>query len=220
MKVVCTLFHGSATHAVLQLLTANPTKVFVRAQLVEQTGCSLKAINWALELLRAQGRICTLPSMSGSDQISRYRITEKVVDARPNMPNARSQTSTSEKTKGVAPVGAKQSVEQVRADKLRARLKEFYRRARQYDEKCCANRVPYSDREHPSLPADLVDLNCGATGKRSGKPCRCQAIYANGRCRFHGGLSTGPVSDAGKQASARNGKLGGRPRKAKVDSGG
>jgi len=42
-------------------------------------------------------------------------------------------------------------------------------------------------------PHDFV-LNgakpCGAKGKRSGKPCRCPAM-PNGRCRLHGGKSTG-----------------------------
>jgi len=35
---------------------------------------------------------------------------------------------------------------------------------------------------------------CGATSKRTGKPCR-QPAMANGRCRLHGGKSTGrPVT--------------------------
>ncbi len=32
---------------------------------------------------------------------------------------------------------------------------------------------------------------CGAHSRRSGKPCR-QPAMANGRCRLHGGKSTGP----------------------------
>jgi hypothetical protein len=35
---------------------------------------------------------------------------------------------------------------------------------------------------------------CGAKSKRTGKPCQ-QPAMANGRCRFHGGKSTGrPVT--------------------------
>ena len=35
---------------------------------------------------------------------------------------------------------------------------------------------------------------CGAKSKRTGKPCR-QPAMANGRCKFHGGMSTGrPVT--------------------------
>jgi hypothetical protein len=36
---------------------------------------------------------------------------------------------------------------------------------------------------------------CGAKNRR-GKPCQCPAM-ANGRCRLHGGLSTGPKTVAG-----------------------
>ncbi|WP_328804745.1 HGGxSTG domain-containing protein [Noviherbaspirillum galbum] len=32
---------------------------------------------------------------------------------------------------------------------------------------------------------------CGARN-RQGLPCQCKKLYRSGRCRFHGGLSTGP----------------------------
>lgn len=67
--------------------------------------------------------------------------------------------------------------------------------------------------QYPELPTDLRDLTCGAKGKRTGKPCRSKAIYKNGRCKFHGGLSTGPTSQEGKVRSAINGRKGGRPKK-------
>lgn len=51
---------------------------------------------------------------------------------------------------------------------------------------------------------------CGAI-KKDGTPCRQKAIYANGRCKFHGGLSTGPTTEAGKEQSRINGRKGGRP---------
>lgn len=38
---------------------------------------------------------------------------------------------------------------------------------------------------------------------RKGSPCRCKAM-ANGRCKLHGGLSTGPTSMEGKRRSAEN----------------
>ena len=45
-------------------------------------------------------------------------------------------------------------------------------------------------------PGDLSQgRRCGAKN-RQGKPCRCPAMQ-NGRCRLHGGLSTGPRSLAG-----------------------
>jgi len=45
---------------------------------------------------------------------------------------------------------------------------------------------------------------CGAK-TRKGTPCKRRDIYENGRCRLHGGLSTGPRTEAGKRKSALNG---------------
>jgi hypothetical protein len=45
-------------------------------------------------------------------------------------------------------------------------------------------------------PGDLSQVRrCGAKNRR-GTPCQCPAM-ANGRCRLHGGLSTGPKTLAG-----------------------
>ncbi len=38
----------------------------------------------------------------------------------------------------------------------------------------------------------FTGLTCGARSKHAGRPCRIKALCAGGRCRFHGGLSTGP----------------------------
>ncbi len=38
---------------------------------------------------------------------------------------------------------------------------------------------------------------CGAMARRTGKSCR-QPAMKNGRCRLHGGLSTGPKTQKGK----------------------
>lgn len=51
--------------------------------------------------------------------------------------------------------------------------------------------VPVKVRTFPAV------ATCGATTRR-GSPCRCLAM-ANGRCRLHGGASTGPKSSAGWQ---------------------
>jgi hypothetical protein len=50
----------------------------------------------------------------------------------------------------------------------------------------------------------LTNLRCGATGKRTGRPYPQTGLYSNGRCRWHGGLSTGPRTAAGKARSAQN----------------
>lgn len=50
----------------------------------------------------------------------------------------------------------------------------------------------------------FTDLRCGAK-TRSGTPCKQRGLYACGRCRLHGGLSTGPKSPEGKYRAALNG---------------
>jgi len=44
---------------------------------------------------------------------------------------------------------------------------------------------------------------CGAFARSTGKPCRMKAL-ANGRCRLHGGLSTGPKTEEGKERALAN----------------
>ena len=44
---------------------------------------------------------------------------------------------------------------------------------------------------------------CGAFARSTGKPCRMKAL-ANGRCRLHGGLSTGPKTVEGKAKALAN----------------
>lgn len=61
------------------------------------------------------------------------------------------------------------------------------------------------------MPECLRDLCCGAK-TRAGTPCKLTTLFLNGRCKLHGGLSTGPTSEAGKAVARENGKRGGRPR--------
>jgi hypothetical protein len=50
--------------------------------------------------------------------------------------------------------------------------------------------------KHGNPPGDFsVAERCGAKNRR-GKPCQCPAM-PNGRCRLHGGLSTGPKTAQG-----------------------
>lgn len=42
-------------------------------------------------------------------------------------------------------------------------------------------------------------LRCGAL-TRAGKPCQCKPEEGKRRCRFHGGKSTGPKTEAGREA--------------------
>jgi hypothetical protein len=62
-----------------------------------------------------------------------------------------------------------------------------------------------TDRARARLEA-LLKANaaprCGARSKRTGKPCEGAAM-PNGRCRLHGGKSTGPRTPEGLERSKR-----------------
>ena len=45
-------------------------------------------------------------------------------------------------------------------------------------------------------------IKCGAYARSTGNPCQAKAL-ANGRCKNHGGLSTGPKTPEGRQAIAQ-----------------
>jgi len=45
---------------------------------------------------------------------------------------------------------------------------------------------------------------CGAKRHRDGQPCEARPEPGKRRCRFHGGRSTGPLTDAGKHRSLAN----------------
>ena len=47
---------------------------------------------------------------------------------------------------------------------------------------------------------------CGAFARSTGLPCRCKALQ-NGRCRLHGGLSSGPKTVDGKAKVAEATRL-------------
>ena len=47
-----------------------------------------------------------------------------------------------------------------------------------------------------------MKTQCGAHARSTGKPCQAKAL-ANGRCKNHGGMSTGPMTPEGRQAIAQ-----------------
>ncbi|WP_078461476.1 HGGxSTG domain-containing protein, partial [Solemya velum gill symbiont] len=57
--------------------------------------------------------------------------------------------------------------------------------------------------EMSGFPPELADMTCGAK-TRAGHPCKQKNLYSSGRCRYHGGLSTGPKTFEGKAKSSRN----------------
>lgn len=66
-------------------------------------------------------------------------------------------------------------------------------------------------RPYNPIPSNTV---CGAR-TRAGTPCQSRALYRSGRCKNHGGLSTGPRTAEGKTKVARNGLAPKRKPKAK-----
>ncbi|MHB1215468.1 MAG: HGGxSTG domain-containing protein [Thiobacillus sp.] len=57
---------------------------------------------------------------------------------------------------------------------------------------------------YPPCPPEFEGMTCGAHGRQKGRPCRRVDIFENGRCKNHGGASTGPKSAEGKARSAAN----------------
>lgn len=64
---------------------------------------------------------------------------------------------------------------------------------------------PVTSRWREFLDLANAAPRCGARRKHDGEPCR-QAAMANGRCRMHGGMSTGPRTPEGLERS-RNARL-------------
>lgn len=64
---------------------------------------------------------------------------------------------------------------------------------------------PHPAPPFPSFPADLNDLRCGAK-TRAGTPCKRKDLLDSGRCKLHGGMSTGPTTAEGKARAALNGQ--------------
>ncbi|MGB1428683.1 MAG: HGGxSTG domain-containing protein, partial [Cycloclasticus sp.] len=85
-------------------------------------------------------------------------------------------------------------------DNKRKRFKAYYKQSNDAFKQWCNDGFNNQDlpRSIP-LPEDLKDLRCGAKTKATGQPCKIKAIYSNGRCKLHGGLSTGPRTVDGKK---------------------
>lgn len=99
----------------------------------------------------------------------------------------------------------------------RRRLREHYEACSAIYRQWAERGYQYPSPARPPFPDDLRDTACGAKTK-AGTPCKLKSIYDNGRCKWHGGLSTGPKTEAGKEQSRINGRKGGRPKKQKPES--
>jgi hypothetical protein len=88
-------------------------------------------------------------------------------------------------------------------------LRKLYKR---YYEKCDEAFAKWEKQEgypvrmeSPPYPEELRGMTCGAS-TRAGTPCKQKGLYRNGRCKLHGGLSTGPRTKRGKRRSSLNWK--------------
>lgn len=72
---------------------------------------------------------------------------------------------------------------------MRKAFREYWRRTHAGED------IPY--------PEWMSYMTCGAK-TRAGTPCKRRDLYISGRCKLHGGLSTGPKTEAGKRQSAIN----------------
>jgi hypothetical protein len=96
---------------------------------------------------------------------------------------------------------------------MRRRLREYYRQCAAmkatYQRACkryMANPGAVPSPAYPSYPPypdDLRGLPCGAKTRR-GTPCKRTDLGVSGRCKFHGGMSTGPTSSGGKARALAN----------------
>jgi len=86
----------------------------------------------------------------------------------------------------------------------RKRLKAFCKKRSAIHAEWAERGYQYPPPKAEPFSADLISLQCGAK-TRAGTPCKQKAIYDNGRCKWHGGLSTGAKTEEGKMRSAMNG---------------
>lgn len=71
---------GSATEAVLFMLASHPHVWLPRQAIVERTGRTGKAVDWALIFLRDQGLVETIRDGARNPRYIRYRATAAAVD--------------------------------------------------------------------------------------------------------------------------------------------
>ena len=91
-------------------------------------------------------------------------------------------------------------------NELRVQYKNYYLQCKKLKKKLMASGMfEYETYKYmPSEPPEFHHLRCGAK-TRAGTPCKMKGIYANSRCKLHGGLSTGAKTKEGKAKVALNG---------------
>lgn len=90
---------------------------------------------------------------------------------------------------------------------LRKILKAYYRDHKEASDRWWNKGRCDGPKADVPYPEECRGMMCGAK-TRSGKPCKQTNIFDNGRCKFHGGMSTGPTTPEGRRQSAINGRQG------------
>lgn len=81
---------------------------------------------------------------------------------------------------------------------LLKRLKAYHQRSRERFDRWQASGYRHDLKPiHEPMPDELRHIPCAAK-TRAGTPCKRTDISANGRCKFHGGHSTGALTAEGK----------------------
>lgn len=172
---------------VLKCLQGAARYYMTNAQIAEATGYGAKAIKWAVFLLRRRGLIEGRRCVACLE----YRAT------RPS--------DIPSKPKPMKTVRIGQGIEL--SPLLEGSIANAYAKP---------DPMKTSSLEQGFGCSALSEGPCGAK-TRAGTPCKQKTVYGNGRCKFHGGLSTGPKTDAGKEQARINGRKGGRPRKRRMN---
>jgi hypothetical protein len=86
------------------------------------------------------------------------------------------------------------------------RLREHDERVRQRELKQSASasrraKIVEERQRRTEERARLRESRCGAK-TRAGGSCQCKGLGRGGRCKFHGGLSSGPKTEAGRRRIA------------------
>lgn len=179
---------GSATDVVLQFLRERPAMYFAHHQIVAGTGRTGKAVDWALIYLGIFNRI-EQTSEPRSALSRRYRAVPNPACRAEHtnfVPVASGEGKIGSPTCANSPVGPL-AVEDPNAAMGQA-MKTVGRGQGQH---------------------------CGAMDRWTGQICGHAPEPGRGRCRLHGGASTGPKTEAGKDVVRSNGKRGGRPARNK-----
>jgi hypothetical protein len=175
--------HESPADCVLKCLQGAARHYMTNAQIAEATGYGAKAIAWAVFLLRHKGLI----KGRRRGECLEYRTTL---------------------AKDMAPIPKSMTAVRLRQGFELSTVLEG-----SIADACVKPNPMGTPRLRQGVNCSVIPAGpCGAK-TRTGTPCKQKTVYWNGRCKFHGGLSTGPTTAAGKEQARINGRRGGRPKK-------